>query len=41
MTPHTGGFHVGYVDDALPIVAENVRRFIAGDIGGMVGVVRT
>jgi D-2-hydroxyacid dehydrogenase (NADP+) len=40
MTPHTGGFHTGYVDDALPIVEANIRRFVAGDIAGMTNVVR-
>ena len=41
VTPHTAGFHVGYADDALPIVEENIRRFIAGDVAGMTNVVRT
>ena len=41
ITPHTGGFHVGYADDALPIVEENLRRFVAGDVAGMANVVRT
>ena len=41
LTPHIAGFHVGYIDDALPIVEENVRRFIAGDISNMRNVVRT
>ncbi|HEY8675875.1 MAG TPA: D-2-hydroxyacid dehydrogenase [Candidatus Dormibacteraeota bacterium] len=41
MTPHTAGFHVGYADDALPIVEENLRRFLAGDLAGLVNVVRT
>ncbi|HEY2595972.1 MAG TPA: D-2-hydroxyacid dehydrogenase [Chloroflexota bacterium] len=40
MTPHTGGFHTGYVDDALPIVEANIRRFAAGDVAGMTNVVR-
>jgi D-2-hydroxyacid dehydrogenase (NADP+) len=31
LTPHIAGFHVGYIDDALPIVEENLRHFIAGD----------
>lgn len=39
LTPHTAGFHVGYIDDALPIVAENMRRFLAGDVDGMTSVV--
>lgn len=41
LTPHIAGFHVGYIDDALPIVEENLRRFIAGDLGMMRGVVRS
>jgi D-2-hydroxyacid dehydrogenase (NADP+) len=40
ITPHTAGFHVGYADDALPIVEENLRRYLAGDLGGLVNVVR-
>jgi D-2-hydroxyacid dehydrogenase (NADP+) len=41
ITPHTAGFHVGYADDALPIVEENLRRFLAGDIAHLVNTVRT
>ncbi len=41
ITPHTAGFHVGYADDALPIVEANLRRFLAGDVAGLTGVVRT
>jgi D-2-hydroxyacid dehydrogenase (NADP+) len=41
LTPHIAGFHVGYIDDALPIVEENLRRFMAGDISNMRNVVRT
>jgi phosphoglycerate dehydrogenase-like enzyme len=41
LTPHIAGFHVGYIDDALPIVEENLRRFIAGDISNLRNVVRT
>jgi D-2-hydroxyacid dehydrogenase (NADP+) len=40
VTPHTAGFHVGYADEALPIVEENIRRFVAGDVAGMTNVVR-
>lgn len=40
MTPHMAGFHVGYAADALPIVEENIRRFLAGDFDGMINVVR-
>jgi phosphoglycerate dehydrogenase-like enzyme len=41
LTPHIAGFHVGYIDDALPIVEENLRRFIAGDVSTMRNVVST
>lgn len=39
LTPHTAGFHVGYADEALPIVEENLRRFLAGDVDHMISVV--
>ena len=39
VTPHLGGFHVGYVDEALPVLEENVRKFIAGDIDHMLNIV--
>jgi D-2-hydroxyacid dehydrogenase (NADP+) len=39
ITPHTAGFHVGYADDALPVVEENLRRFIAGDETNLINVV--
>jgi D-2-hydroxyacid dehydrogenase (NADP+) len=40
ITPHMAGFHAGYPDEALPIVIENIRHFLAGDINGMINVVR-
>jgi len=40
ITPHLGGFHVGYVDEALPIIDDNIRRFVAGDLANMHFVVR-
>jgi phosphoglycerate dehydrogenase-like enzyme len=36
ITAHLGGFYDGYPDQALPIVEENIRRFLAGDLEGMV-----
>jgi D-2-hydroxyacid dehydrogenase (NADP+) len=39
LTPHTAGFHVGYIDDALPVVEENLRHFLAGDVAGMTNLV--
>jgi phosphoglycerate dehydrogenase-like enzyme len=41
ITPHTAGFHGGYADEALPIVEDNLRRFLAGDLAGLANVVRT
>lgn len=41
ITPHTAGFHVGYVDDALPVIEENLRRFLAGDTANLINLVRT
>jgi D-2-hydroxyacid dehydrogenase (NADP+) len=31
ITPHLGGFHDEYADQALPVIEENMRRFLAGD----------
>ena len=40
VTPHLGGFHDQYAEQALPTVEENVRRFLAGDTQNMINVVR-
>jgi len=40
VTPHLGGFHDQYAERALPTIEENVRRYLAGDTGNMVNVVR-
>jgi D-2-hydroxyacid dehydrogenase (NADP+) len=40
VTPHLGGFYDGYADRALPVVEENVRRFLAGDTMNMMNIVR-
>ena len=40
VTPHLGGFHDQYAEEALPTVVENFRKFLAGDIEHMVNVVR-
>jgi D-2-hydroxyacid dehydrogenase (NADP+) len=40
VTAHLGGFYDGYADRAMPVVEENIRRFLAGDIGNMINVVR-
>ncbi len=40
LTPHLGGFCDVYVDYALPVIEENLRRFLAGDTKNMVNVVK-
>ena len=40
VTPHLGGFYDGYAERALPVVEENIRRFLAGDIKNMINVVK-
>ncbi len=39
ITPHMAGFHVGYPADALPVVEDNIRRYLAGDLDRMINVV--
>ncbi|HXM20115.1 MAG TPA: D-2-hydroxyacid dehydrogenase [Terriglobales bacterium] len=39
VTPHLGGFYDGYADRALPVVEENIRRFLAGDTMNMINVI--
>ena len=36
ITPHLGGFHDEYAAQALPVIEENMRRFLAGDTGNLV-----
>jgi phosphoglycerate dehydrogenase-like enzyme len=40
VTPHLGGFHDQYVEQALPTVEENLRKYLAGDVVGMINVVK-
>jgi phosphoglycerate dehydrogenase-like enzyme len=40
VTPHLGGFHDQYAEEALPTVVENFRKFLAGDTAGMANVVK-
>jgi D-2-hydroxyacid dehydrogenase (NADP+) len=40
ISPHLGGFNSDYVSQTLPIVTENIRRFLAGDFDNMLCVVR-
>ena len=39
ITPHLGGFFDGYPRYALPVVEENLRKFLAGDMQGMINIV--
>jgi D-2-hydroxyacid dehydrogenase (NADP+) len=40
ITPHLGGFHNQYPEQALPTVEENIRKFLAGDTKNMINVVK-
>jgi D-2-hydroxyacid dehydrogenase (NADP+) len=35
ISPHQGGFCDVYVDHAMPVITENIRHFLAGDMGAM------
>jgi D-2-hydroxyacid dehydrogenase (NADP+) len=39
LTPHLAGFYDGYAARALPVIEENIRRFLAHDIANMINVV--
>src|SRR5262249_56732435 len=40
VTPHLGGFHDQYAQEAIPTVVENFRKFLAGDTAGMINIVK-
>src|SRR5260221_3060431 len=40
VTQHQGGFFDGYPGFALPVVEENMRKYLAGDLTGMINVVK-
>ena len=40
LTPHLGGFFDEYPDYALPVIEENLRRFLAGDRANMINLVQ-
>jgi len=40
ITCHQGSLHDGSAPQNLPLIAENIRRFVAGDIAHMLNVVR-
>jgi phosphoglycerate dehydrogenase-like enzyme len=39
ITPHRAGLSDVYTDLAMPIIEENIRRFLAGDIAHMINVI--
>jgi D-2-hydroxyacid dehydrogenase (NADP+) len=39
ITPHIGGMSDVYLDQAYPIVRDNIQRFLAGDLSGMKNIV--
>ena len=40
VTPHLGGFHDQYAEEALPTVVDNFRKFLSGNIDSMSNIVR-
>jgi len=40
ITPHAAAFFDGYVHEALKVINENMRRFLAGDFANMINVVK-
>src|SRR5262245_10903085 len=40
VTPHLGGFHDQYAEEALPTVVDNFRKFLAGEVSQMANVVK-
>ena len=40
ITTHQGGFCDVYVDFAMPVIEENLRRFLAGDTARMINRVQ-
>ncbi len=39
ITPHMAGFNDGYADQALEVIIENIKRFLAGDTDNMINLV--
>ncbi len=40
ITPHQGGFYDEYVNEALPVIAHNLRKFLCGEHAGMIHLVK-
>lgn len=41
VTPHLGGFFDEYPDYALPVIEENLRKYLSGDRAGMINLVQS
>ena len=41
MFPHLGGYSKGYEDRAMPTLAGNMSKYLAGDLKNMINIVRT
>jgi len=39
--PHLGGYSKGYEDRAMPTLADNMSKYLAGDLKNMINIVRT
>jgi phosphoglycerate dehydrogenase-like enzyme len=40
MFSHLGGYSHGYEDRAMPTIAGNMEKFLAGDLKSMVNIVK-
>jgi D-2-hydroxyacid dehydrogenase (NADP+) len=40
ITPHMGGFYDAYVSEALPVITENIKHFMAGNYSEMINIVK-
>jgi phosphoglycerate dehydrogenase-like enzyme len=40
ITTHQGGFFDGYPKFAIPVIEENLRKWLAGDVNNMINVVK-
>jgi phosphoglycerate dehydrogenase-like enzyme len=38
--PHLGGYSQGYEDRAMPTIAGNMQKYLAGDLKAMINIVR-
>ena len=38
--PHLGGYSLGYEERAMPTIAGNMAKFLAGDLKNMINIVK-